>query len=51
MKKRNLRERERERENVFCVEKLCIKCNRELQIYSKMMDIRKARNKGRYIKG
>ena len=34
-----------ERERTFCVGKLCIKWEKELQIYNKKMGIRKAKNK------
>ena len=45
-KKKNLRERERN--NIFfCVRKLCIECERKLEIYNKNMRIRRAKNKGR----
>ena len=40
--------RERERNNIFfCVRKLCIECERKLEIYNKNMRIRRAKNKGR----
>ena len=38
-------EREKERNNLLCVGKLCIEGERELQIYSKRWEIRKAKNK------
>ena len=40
--------RERERNNIFCVRKLCTESERELEIYNKKMRIRRAKNKGRY---
>ena len=36
-----LRERERERENIFCERKQCIEWSRQLQIYSKRVRIRR----------
>ena len=45
MKKKKIRERERD--NILCVRKLCTKCERELEIYNKKMRIRRAKNKGR----
>ena len=43
-KKKN---RERERNNILCVRKLCTEGERALEIYSKKMRIRTAKNKGR----
>ena len=40
-------ERERERYNLLCVERLCIKWEREVWIYSKRNGIRKTKTKGR----
>ena len=39
--------RERERNNILCVRKLCTEGERALEIYSKKMRIRTAKNKGR----
>ena len=44
LKKKN---RERERNNILCVRKLCTEGERALEIYSKKMRIRIAKNKGR----
>ena len=41
--KKNERERERERNNLFCMGKMFIECER--QIYNKMMRIRRAKIK------
>ena len=44
------RERERERERTFCVwknRKLCMEWEREWQIYSMRIKIRRVKNKGR----
>ena len=38
---------EKEREITFCVRKLCIECERELEIYNKKMRIKRTKNKGR----
>ena len=43
--KKKLRERERERGNIFCVRKLCIEWKRKCQIYSKMFRIRRVKIK------
>ena len=45
MKKKNEREKEGERNNFLCVEKLCIEWESELQTYSKGIGIRRAKNK------
>ena len=37
--------RERERNNIFCVGKLCTKWKRKCQIYSKMLRIRRVKIK------
>ena len=41
------REREREINNLLCMWKLCIECERELEIHGKRMRIRRAKNKER----
>ena len=46
-KKKKQKKNLRERNNIFCVEKLCIEWERELQIYSKRWGIRKTKNKRR----
>ena len=43
----NKKLKERERNNILCVRKLCTEGERALEIYSKKMRIRIAKNKGR----
>ena len=47
MEKKKIWEKEREITFFFCVRKLCIECERKLEIYNKNMRIRRAKNKGR----
>ena len=46
MKKKIKTLRERERNNILCVRKLCTECERELKFYNKKMRIKRAKNKG-----
>ena len=46
-KKKKRKEREREGNNLLCMWKLCIECERELEIHSKKMRIRGVKNKRR----
>ena len=44
--KKKLKLREREKNNILYVRKLFIECEKELEIHSKMMRIRRVKNKG-----
>ena len=46
-KKKKRKEREREGHTLLCMWKLCIECERELEIHSKKMRIRRVKNKRR----